>query len=154
MNGLLATNTLSTRPAAGTDAEGSAAAGAQGRAGGTLTPETTRKHIGLYAMATEGLRVPAATEIACLMPVRSKTALAIRIGRGFDVLRAFEHYGKDAVRCIDDARSLRILLGYLAGRFAGIEHDTLVRDGVSKLEVAEIRMGIRHRNGELRREWM
>ena len=49
---------------------------------------------------------------------------------------------------------LRILLGYAAGRFDGIEHDTLARDGVTLLHIAEIRMGIRTRNGDLRREWM
>ena len=48
-------------PAAGTDADGSAAAGAQGRAG--CTPQTARKHIGLYAMATEGLSFQAAAAI-------------------------------------------------------------------------------------------
>jgi len=53
-----------------------------------------------------------------------------------------------------EAHDLRIFLGFASGRFAGIEHDTLARDGVSLLHIAEIRMGIRTRNGDLRREWM
>ncbi len=149
------TNTpLDNWPVSGKDADGPADAGAQGRAGARCTPETTRRHIALYAMATEGLSFEQAAAIDAPRSAIARSGLAMALTHGMSVWQQAERDGHDGVRSIAEARTLRILLGYAAGRFDGIEHDTMARDGVSLLHIAEIRMGIRTRNGDLRREWM
>lgn len=153
MNALMATNTLNTQPAAAPDAAGTRAADGQGRpTSDGFTPETARRHIGLHAMATEGLRVPA--EPFDIDTDGMPHAIVLAIAAGIQVWGRVQTHGPDGVRSIEDARQLRIMLGALAGRFHGLAHDTLsTQQGVSLREIAEIRMGIRHRNGNIRREW-
>jgi hypothetical protein len=140
--------------ASATDAAGSRDAGAQGRASRNYTPETKRKHIAFYAMATEGLSFRAAMILDTPSPAIAQSSIALALQHGMHVWRQVEKHGKDGIRSIAEAKALRILLGYKAGRFNGIEHDSLARDGIALMHIAEIRMGIRLRNGDTRREWM
>ena len=124
-----------------------------GDAGGQGRPSSSamRRTVSLYAMAVEGLRFDACATIDA--PHGLGEALRIVIARGIDVYQAVDRAGPAGVRSVKDAAALRVLLGYASGRFEGIEHDTLARDGLSMLHIAQIRMGIRHRNGDVRRGW-
>lgn len=117
-------------------------------------PETTQ-HTSMYAMAIEGLVMPTTMTLDSPGEAIAQSDLAGWLLRGMDVWRAVDRHGETlGVRSIDGARALRLLLGYHSGRFRGIEHDTMATDeGVSLLVIAEIRMGIRHRNGDTRRDW-
>lgn len=146
-------------PASGRDAAGTRDAGGQGRP--SFSPETTRRHMGLYAMAIEGLDIGHAQRLldvgyfeVMLKTKKFSPPIAVAIAKGVGVLECVASRGPDGVVSIEAAHALRMLLGEVAGRFDGIAQDTLALDGVSQLNIAEIRMGIRHRNGDLRREWM
>ena len=146
-------------PASATDAAGSRDAGGQGRPSRELAPETKRRHIALFAMATEGLPAAANQDALHLVSMKLDTerihgGFEMCIAHGLCVYESLQVHGRAAVKSVNHARALRMLLGMCAGRFDGIEHDSLARDGVSLLHIAEIRMGIRTRNGDLRREWM
>jgi hypothetical protein len=132
-------------PAPGRDAAGTQGAGAQGCA------ERTR--VSMYAMAVEGLDFMAGMAIDAPGKAIAVSGLALVLKSGITVWQWVNHNGPEMVTSLDRAYALRMLLGYASGRFDGIEHDTLARDGVSLLHIAEIRMGIRTRNGDLRREW-
>jgi hypothetical protein len=150
------TNTpLDNWPASGKDAQGPDDAGAQGRAESTLTPETTRKHIALFSMATEGFRPLPEDEQDFAFCTLLHATIDMVCQHGVEVMRRVRVEGAGGVRSIRDARSLRVLLGRLHGKLDGIEHDTRASEqGYSLMDIAEIRLGIRDRNGSLRREWM
>ena len=151
MNSLIATNTLCNEHASGRDAAGTRDAGGQGRP--SFSPETTRRHIGLYAMAIEGLAVPRTIgDVDCNGLPHS---LALVIARSLAIWAQCEVDGPDGLTCVRDARDLRMLLGLLNGRFQALHVDSRTCEtGFSLMDIAEIRVGIRHPNGSMKREWM
>lgn len=146
--------TAEPMPAAGRDAARSQAADAQGRAENRCTPETRRRHIAMHQMAVEGMDFDRSATVHAAGLEGLSPSLRILIARGMDVYQAVDANGPDGVRSVGDARALRIMLGYASGRLDGLHHDTRASEGgLSLTDIAEIRMGIRERNGSMRREW-
>ena len=151
MSSLIATNTLSNEHASGRDAAGTRDAGGHGRP--SFSPETTRKHIGLYEMATKEMVVP--REVRDVNCGGLPHSLAIVVARSIAVWARVQVNGPDGLKCVRDARDLRMLLGLLNGRFQALHMDSRTCEtGFSLMDIAEIRVGIRDRNGSMKQEWM
>lgn len=84
----------------------------------------------------------------------ASSELTRRLARGLDVLEAIDAVGeRRAVRSIDDARCLRLMLALCSGMLRGCAHDSMISDDTNIMRIAEIRCGIRGFDGELNKEW-
>ncbi|PCI11068.1 hypothetical protein COB72_01870 [bacterium] len=76
------------------------------------------------------------------------------ICRGRHVMASVEMHGVDrGVRSINEAKCLRLMLAYCFGWFDDLDESPAISDGFTKLEIAEMRCGIRGDDVQVKAEW-